>query len=118
MQGYRSPRNVVRFGLVVLGVLSWSVLAAEASVGATVGERIGRYAIELHLAVDGSMDVKETIEYDFGPAHRHGIERTIVLRSRYDSGHDREYPIDQIAVSSPTGAPVQRAVTPGPTTEV
>ena len=118
MQGYRSPRNVVRFGLVVLGVLSWSVLAAGASAGATAGERIGRYTIDLHLAVDGSMDVKETIEYDFGPAHRHGIKRTIVLRSRYDSGHDREYPIDRIAVFSPTGAPVQRAVTPGPTTEV
>ena len=40
-------------------------------------ESIRRYDVAIDLHADGSLDVKETIDYDFGTAERHGIFRDI-----------------------------------------
>jgi uncharacterized protein (TIGR04222 family) len=74
-------------------------------------EQITSYGVDLVLKADGSMHVQETINYDFGTTSgHHGITRDIPLEfaaGKDDAGHDqvREYPISNISVSSPTGAP-------------
>lgn len=42
--------------------------------------------------------------YSFGSSGRHGITRTLLTRVPYDKDNDREYKIENFAVSSPTGA--------------
>jgi hypothetical protein len=86
-------------------------IGARRAGGPAAGEQIERYAVDFRLRPDGSMHVKETIQYQFGSAHRHGIVRTLPLESRYDQDHDREYPIEHIKIFSPTGAPVQEQTT-------
>lgn len=65
------------------------------------------------LRPDGSMRVQETIDYDFGTARRHGIYRTIPVEFPYDEDHRRVYPVSEIFVSSPTGAPADAQVDQG-----
>jgi len=117
MQGPRTLRHVIALS-VGLAFLTWLVGGATAASASANGERIDRYQVALRPATDGSMQVEETIEYNFGTAHRHGIERTIPLVSRYDARHDREYPIDHITASSPTGAPAQQTTTFDPVVRV
>jgi Predicted membrane protein (DUF2207) len=69
------------------------------------GEQITSYGVDLMLKRDGSMHVQETINYDFGPNGHHGITRQIPVEFTYDHKRNREYPIDNIKISSPTGAP-------------
>jgi uncharacterized membrane protein YgcG len=108
-----------RAGRLVLALLAflvlagWPTLLGGVAQAAPAGEQIARYTVDFRLRPDGSMHVKETIQYSFGTAHRHGIVRTLPLESRYDKDHDREYPIEHIKVFSPTGAPVQEQTTGG-----
>jgi len=77
-----------------------------APVFAAGAEQITGYQVELDVKRDGSLHVRETIDYDFGGLRRHGIVRKIPVELRYDAKRNREYPIDHVKVSSPTGAPV------------
>jgi uncharacterized membrane protein len=81
-------------------------------------ERITRYAVEMEVRRDASMHVTETIDYDFGSAQKHGIIRTIPTVFAYDDKHQREYPISNVDVSSPTGAPDDVEVDEGNTTSI
>ena len=40
---------------------------------------------------DGTLDVHETIVYDFGDTEHHGIDRELVRRETFDAKHDRLY---------------------------
>ena len=87
---------VVAF-IAVLSVLGVGAAAAGASTAnelwATVGrgpmrqggdvEQIESFDSEITLNDDGSIDVVETIVYDFGPNSRHGIQRYIPTRGRW-----------------------------------
>jgi hypothetical protein len=77
-------------------------------------ERITGYDVDLVLTANASMHVKETITYDFGSASgHHGITRGIPIEfaAGTKDGQDqiREYPISNISVSSPSGAPADLA---------
>ncbi len=76
------------------------VLGAGAAIGAAAGdtERIGDYWMHAALASDGSAEVVEVIDYDFGSSARRGILRDI-------PDVDPEAPIE---VSSPTAPDVLR----------
>ena len=83
---------------------------ASASVRAAAGgEQITSYDVDLAVRSDASMHVQETVQYDFGSDYnRHGFERDIPVQFSYTKNHKdqlRVYPIDNIKVSSPTGAP-------------
>ena len=68
------------------------------------------------LRRDGSMHVRETIEYDFaGTPDRHGIRRFIPVQFPYDDEHRRVYPVDDVRAASPSGAPADVALDEGPT---
>jgi len=111
---------------VFLMIIAPFLLAAAAptSAGRAVArqigiERIARYDIGITINRDGSIDVTETIDYDFGFNQRHGIERIIPVRFPYEkrdasgaivednSGRrfQRVTAISGMRVSSPTGAP-------------
>ena len=129
MSGSRTPLRAARFFSVAILAIGWTALTAgggQASIatvpGATVpragvplatvpraagsGEQITKYTVDLVLKQDGSMHVRETINYDFGSTGgHHGITRDIPVEFAYGKNQIREYPISNIQVSSPTGAP-------------
>ena len=74
-------------------------------------ETIRSYDVDLVAGADGSLEVEETIAYDFGDEERHGIERLIPERAPFEQTRDRLYPISDVAVQSPTGAPAETEVT-------
>lgn len=51
---------------------------------------------------DGSADVTETIVWRFGSySGRHGINRDLIVREKWDEEHDASYPVSNIKVESP-----------------
>jgi Predicted membrane protein (DUF2207) len=86
--------------------------AAAADDPGTSGEKITSYDVRLAVQRDGSLQVQETIGYDFGTHQRHGIDRDIDTEQRYDGSHNRHYPVSGVTVSSPD-APDQVQVSGG-----
>lgn len=66
------------------------------------GERITSYAVDLQVRADGSLQVEETIAYDFGGNARHGIDRDIDTEQKFDGSRNRRYPVSDVQVSSAT----------------
>jgi hypothetical protein len=98
--------------VVVANRSTRSAAAAVGAVAATVllgvsggpasaapSESITRYDTAVVIAGDGTLRVTETITYDFGGSHRHGIVRRIPTVYRYDRHSDRIYPIDRVSTS-------------------
>ena len=57
--------------------LSLGAGPAAAAPARQVGEQIDSYDVAISINVNNSIDVRETIIYDFGSGFRHGIERYI-----------------------------------------
>ena len=109
MTGSRTPLRAARFLSIALLTVGGAVLPATAGQAADA-ERITKYDVDMVLKPDGSMHVQETINYDFGTSGgHHGITRNIPIEFTYDEERVREYPISNIKVSSPTGAPADLA---------
>src|ERR1700759_677404 len=68
---------------------------------AGVGERIVDYRSDVTIEHDGTIEVHETIVYDFGVVPHHGIFRTIPVRTSTSpkKGYDRVYPLTVVSVS-------------------
>lgn len=103
-------------GLSVPVVLLALVPAAQASAASKTaaaggGEKVTSYRISVIIRPDGVTHVREAIAYDFGADQRHGIYRYILDRVPASDGRDQEFPIRDITVSSPDGAPSQTTVT-------
>lgn len=71
---------------------------------AASGDKISKYDISYNVETDGTVHVKETIDYEFSGGSRHGIYRNLLVRGKYNDNKDRKYQVDNFAVSSPTGA--------------
>jgi uncharacterized membrane protein YgcG len=102
---------------VVLAVLpalaaiavGWGPGAAAA--WADSGESIRSFDARIDVDPRGDMIVTETIEYDFGPDGRHGVQRELLTRFAQPGGYeDRIYPVTDATASSPSGAPSALAV--------
>lgn len=103
-------------GLSVPVVLLALLPAAQASAASKTaaaggGEQVTSYRISVTIRPDGVTHVREAIAYDFGADQRHGIYRYILDRVPAGDGRDQEFPIRDITVSSPDGAPSQTTVT-------
>ena len=95
------------------------VLGPAPAARAAGPEQIQDYVVALDLAADGSMQVTETITYDFGDNARHGIFRNIPAEfATNDSEQLREYPIDNVSVNSPSGAPTNSEITGGSSVDI
>lgn len=86
--------------MLALGLL-WCAGGAQAAGD----ERIRQYDVEFTIRPDGQFTVAETIDYDFGSNQRHGITREIPNREEARDGQDRIWGIEDIKVTSPSGAP-------------
>ena len=114
VSGSRTPLRAARFFSIAILAIGWTVLTAGGGQAAG-GEQITKYGVGLVLNRDGSMHVQETIDYDFGTTtDHHGITRDIPVEFTYDQDRVREYPISNISVDSPSGAPHDLARTSGP----
>jgi len=100
---------------LVMGT-AWALLGATPAAGATAqaagaaaaqasGEQVASFHVDAMIRADGSLEVAEEISYDFGTNQRHGIERELDTRERYDDDHDRVYELSEITAVSPSGAP-------------
>jgi uncharacterized membrane protein YgcG len=69
-------------------------------------EQIQQYDVAITANPDGGADFTETIVYDFGSTpDRHGILRDLRLTQPCNEQWRRVYPISQVKVTSPSGAP-------------
>lgn len=93
-------RRLAWFAVLVLGPL-----LIPRPAGAQGLERTVRYEVDIAIEPSGAIVVTETIEQDFGPVPRHGIEREIPERLRYDETYDRRYPIEVLSVRTSPGTP-------------
>ena len=104
-------RRAVAFPLVVMAALLASIVsAAPAAAGSS--ERITDYRSEVTIETDGTIEVHETIDYDFGAVPHHGIYRDVPVRTDQSGkeGYDRVYPLDVVSVSGSPGTPAQYTV--------
>lgn len=86
------------------------LLALTGCTGNDDGEAIRSYDISIVASADGSVAVEETIDYDFAGEQRRGILRLLPTRSPYEQTRDRLYPVSDVVVTSPTGAPAETQV--------
>jgi uncharacterized membrane protein YgcG len=93
---------VAAAAVAVTGALLATVPAAVAYADS---ERIIAYDTTYDIRADSTVDVTEVIQYDFGTASRHGITRDIPTREAVDEERDRVYHLDDVEVTSPSGAP-------------
>ncbi|MEO6143585.1 MAG: DUF2207 domain-containing protein [Dermatophilaceae bacterium] len=89
---------------VGLGVVN--IQAAETAQAVGGGERILSFTADYNLASDGSMEVAETLVWQFGAGEHHGIKRNVTVRQGVSSPPDkyRFYEMSDVGASSPTGA--------------
>jgi uncharacterized protein (TIGR04222 family) len=87
-----------------------ALLAASSARGQST-ESIRRYDVAIEIRADGSVNVVETIDYDFGSTtDHHGIFRDIPTRLAYDDRYDRVYPLDVVSVTATAGASAAHAI--------
>jgi uncharacterized protein (TIGR04222 family) len=103
----------------IAGAATASALAGPIASATRGQERVRSYAVELVLASDSTMHVRETIEYDIGSAtDRHGILRTMPREYPYNDRFHRVTPVEDVEASSPSGAPDDLQVEQGSTTVI
>ena len=84
-------------------------------VGAQVfGEHIRRFDVVINIQPDGTLQIRESIGYDFSVIPRHGIFRDLVQRERFDNKHDRKYKINIESVTADGVAAQVKKTTQGP----
>ena len=91
-------------------VVVTGVVGAAPAPAAFGQEGINQITVDLTARRDGTLDVVESIEYDFGVVPRHGIIRVIPDRRRFDNHHDRRFPIAVTSVTASGGASAKRSV--------
>ena len=90
----------------LLAVVGLALVAVLATPAAAQAESISSFDVDLDVTADGLLHVRETIQYDFGFLHKHGIYRNIPVRYRYDNTYDRVYRLSNVRVSGAPGTPV------------
>lgn len=93
--------------LVVALALCAVLLGLRDAAAAQDAERIRNFDVTISITADGSLEVLEVIEYDFGTAERHGILRDIPVRFHYDDRYDRVYRLSVQDITTSSGTPDQ-----------
>ena len=83
-------RNAIRVLLASVVVLL-PALGAHAASAQVYGEHISSYRVVITIERNGTLEIRESIAYDFSVVPRHGIFRDLVQREHFDSKHDRKY---------------------------
>lgn len=88
----------------VLALIVLALLLTSCTSPGT-GDRITEYDTRAVVHADGTMDVTETITYDFGLEPSPGLLREIPLSERTGFLRHRVWQISDVRVTSPSGAP-------------
>ena len=102
--GRRRPHRlrVLAALLLAAAVVLLGQLVGTRPAQAATADQIDRYQITYDVQPSGVVKVQETITYRFGDGSgRHGIDRELVTRERYDDTSDAVYTIEHIEVTSP-----------------
>lgn len=101
----KSARLTLAFLLSV--AVGLGLLAVQPTTAAAAsGDEIASFDITYDVQPSGVVKVTEKIDYRFGSSGRHGIDRILITRQPDgNTDNDVVYGIDNIEVSSPTGAP-------------
>jgi hypothetical protein len=100
--------RVIRAVLAVLALLvavAPGAVAGLAAPAAADTEGVVKDQVALTVQRDGSIQVRETVLYDFGSGSTRGITRSFVARVRIDDTRDQLFRLDRLRASSPDGAP-------------
>lgn len=105
--------TAIRVGLaacVCALVVAVSALPAAASAGDATGDDYpGREVLQWDatyaLQVDGSVDVRTEIDFDFGDDPGHGVVFTLPTAQPIEDGYERLFDITDVTAESPSGAP-------------
>jgi uncharacterized membrane protein YgcG len=88
--------------LLACGVVLTSALLGARPAYAATSDQIDDFEISYDVRPTGVVRVVETITYRFGDSSgRHGIDRLLVTREKYDDQQDAVYTVDNIDVSTP-----------------
>jgi uncharacterized protein (TIGR04222 family) len=68
-------------------------------------EETERFDVSILIEPSGALRITETIVQQFASTPRHGIQRFIPNRLRYDDRSDRIYPIELVSVTASEGTP-------------
>lgn len=120
MRRHRSARSFIAaalclfvFGALVQSSAMPATAAPSHRAQTNSFERIRLYDSMVTIERDGSVQIEEKIDWDFGANEHHGITRDIQTRFRYDTqkkGYDRLTPLDVLSVEASGGASAQYAV--------
>ena len=104
-------RRAAALAVVVFVVCAMSALGVGPAY-AGFSEHIADYHSDVTIEHDGTIEVHETIVYDFGVVPKHGIFRYIPVRTEQSGkdGYDRVYPLTVVSVSGSEGTPAQYSV--------
>src|SRR5215212_1670556 len=104
-------RRAAALAVVVLVACVANVFVAGPA-HAGFAERIVDYRTDVTVEHDGTIEVHETIVYDFGAVPKHGIFRTIPVRTDQSGkdGYDRVYELTVVSVSGSADTPAQYTV--------
>jgi hypothetical protein len=104
-------RRAAALAVAVL-VASAVTIVGAGSARAGFTEHISNYHSDVTIEHDGTIEVHETIAYDFGVVPHHGIFRDVPVRSSESpkAGYDRVYPLHVVSVSASAGTPAQYSV--------
>ena len=99
-------RRIVRLAVAAVLVVVPIVGAAPAHAQ-SADEQINVYRVVVKIARDGTLEIHESITYDFGVVPHHGLLRDIVEREHLadDTRHDRRYRIHVESVTADAGTP-------------
>ncbi len=99
----------------VTATLLWTLLPALGSMSvaqAATGERYLQWTSDYSVKADGSVQVTETLKYQFVGDSSHGLKRLLVTEQGYspDPQKARRYALSDVSATSPSGAPAQVSV--------
>ncbi len=80
----------------IIFTLIWLILFAEIHE-ASAGEKVNSYHVHININRDSSIDVLESIEYDFGTELKKGIYRTIPIVYEHD---EKMYSLDIVEIEA------------------
>lgn len=100
MSGLRWTARLAR--LLAAVALALGMVALAAPTAHAADDQISSFTVEYTVQRSGVLHVRETIAWRFGDSSgRHGIQRDLVTREKYDDQQDAVYGVSHITVSSP-----------------
>lgn len=72
--------------------------------GIVFAEEITQFDVDITINEDATIDVVESIKYDFGSLNRHGIYRDIPVKYETSTGDNRSLKINDIVVTDENGS--------------